>query len=370
MSTHLPPDYPRHCWYVVATSDEVDSNPLGRRALDTAIVLFRTSAGQVTVLEDRDAHRPYPLSTGRVEDDLLICAYSGFAYRADGVCVRVPTQPEVPYGARVRRFPAVEQDDLVWVWFAEPGLAALRRPPRMPWLTGNEVATFGDQWTTSANYLLLHKNLADITHVAMVSSVLVPPVLSAGPVPQLNVEVTETTVSFRRDFEPATLAPWQAELLGAIADTKFVQHERGQFVSPGLWVDRWGVDLPDSNVPSSDLSNSVATFTFTHLITPVDRCSTRHIWRVSRNFALNGQPSNAPVSQQLAPMFGDYYRAVQRILETMQEVLITAGPRPDIGVAADAASLQVERIVRRMVRDEISQTNASSHTSSKYLGAI
>lgn len=355
MSTHLPPDYPRHCWYVVATSDEVGEAPLGRRVLDTAIVLFRTCAGQIAVLEDRDAHRPYPLSTGRIEDDLLVCAYSGFAYGADGVCVRVPTQEQVPYGARVRSFPVVEQDGLVWAWFAEPGLSQLRRPPRLPWLTSDPSgssqaqtwSTFGDQWTTNANYLLLHKNLADITHIAMVDPVLAPPVLSAGPVPQLDVEVTETTVSFRRDFEPAILAPWHAALLGVSVEANFAQHERGQFISPGLWVDGWDVDL----------ASEVATFTFTHLITPVDRYSTRHIWRVSRNFALDEQERRGNASQQLAPRFGDYYRAVQLILETMQQVLSADGPRLDIGVAADAASLQVERIARRMVRDETSRTS-------------
>ncbi len=354
MSTHLPPDYPRHCWYVVATSDEVGAAPLGRRALDTAIVLFRTSAGQISVLEDRDAHRPYPLSTGHVENDQLICAYSGFAYSADGVCVRVPTQVEVPYGARVRSFPVVERDGLVWVWFAAPGLALLHRPPSTPWLASNELSTLGDQWTTNANYLLLHKNLADITHVAMVDPILAPPVLSAGPVPQLDVEVTETTVSFRRDFEPAVVAAWHADLLDVAADARFAQHERGRFVSPGLWVDGWDVDI----------SGGVATFTFTHLITPVDRYSTRHIWRVSRNFAVSPNAPFDTASQQLAPMFGDYYRTVQRILETMQQVLSSDGPRPDIGVSADAASLQVERIVRRMVRDE------TSRLTNSYQGAV
>ncbi len=32
---HRPPAYPTQSWYVAATSDEVTSSPLGRRALDT-----------------------------------------------------------------------------------------------------------------------------------------------------------------------------------------------------------------------------------------------------------------------------------------------------------------------------------------------
>ena len=40
--------------------------------------------------------------------------------------------------------------------------------------------------------MLLHENFADITHVAVVDPSFAPPVLTAGPVPLLEVEVTET----------------------------------------------------------------------------------------------------------------------------------------------------------------------------------
>ena len=335
----LPPAYPTQSWYVAATSDEVTATPLGRRALDTSLVLYRTSDGLVVVLEDRDVHRPYPLSRGRVEDDLIVSSYTGFAYAADGSCVRVPTQAEVPYDARVRAFPVREQDGLVWVWFAEAGLADLRRPPRAPWLVESEWSTLGSEWTTRANFLLLHENFADITHVAVVDPELAPPVLMAGPVPLLEVEVTETTVSFQRDFPRAPLAGWHADLLGAAPDAAFTQHEEGRFVSPGLWVDSWDVAPQDGG--------AVATFRFTHAVTPVDATSTRHVWRVSRNFAPGEQ-----VSVDLVPRFTRYYEAVRDILETMQGVLSLDGPRADVSVAADVAALQVRKIVGRMVADE------------------
>ena len=252
--------------------------------------------------------------------------------------MRVPTQAEVPYGAHVRCFPVREQDGFVWVWFAEPGLAELRTPPRVPWLADDRWSTLGDKWTTGANFLLLHENFADITHVAVVDPDLAPPVLSAGPVPLLEVEVTETTVSFRRDYPATPLAAWHAELLGRRPEESFVQHEEGRFVTPGLWVDSWVVAAGATADP---------TFRFTHAVTPVDATSTRHIWRVSRNFAVDPRRS-----EELGPRFTDYYRAVRDILETMQGVLSLDGPRADVSVAADAAALQVRRIVGRMVADE------------------
>ena len=331
--------YPTHCWYVAATSAEVTGSPLGRRALNRGLVLYRTPEGTATVLEDRDAHAPYPLSLGHLEGDLIVSAYSGFAYAPDGRCVRVPTQAEVPYDARVRAFPVVEQDGLIWVWFARAGLAKLRHPPRTPWLADPAWTTLGDEWTTRANPLLLHENFADITHVAVVDPVIAPPVLSAGPVPRLDVEVSETSVGFSRDYPPAPLATWHAPLIGATDGEVFAQREEGRFVSPALWVDSWHV--------TSDRRPEPFTFRFTHGVTPIGATTTRHVWRVSRNFA-----PGSDVSAELAPLFRDYYHRVRDILETMQRVLDEDGPRADVRVAADTAAVQVRKIVGRMLADE------------------
>jgi phenylpropionate dioxygenase-like ring-hydroxylating dioxygenase large terminal subunit len=332
--------YPTHSWYVVATSDEVTGTPLGRRALDTALVLYRTSDGAAVALEDRDAHRPYPLSLGTVADDLIVSAYSGFAYAADGRCVRVPTQAEVPYGARVRAFPVAELDGLVWAWFAEPGLAELHHPPRAPWLLDEQWATFGGAWTTEADFALLHENFADITHVAVVDPAISPPALAAEVAPPLQVQLTETTVSFYRDWPPAAMPAWQVAVTGHSAAEAYPQREQGAFLSPGLWTDRWDVLIPESD-------GGTQTFRFTHAVTPVDPGTTRHIWRVSRNFA----PGEA-VTAAFRPIFESYYRRVQEILQTMQQVIDTDGYGDEVSVAADVAALQVRKILRRLVADE------------------
>jgi hypothetical protein len=157
-------------------------------------------------------------------------------------------------------------------------------------------------------------------------------------VPLLEVEVSETTVSFRREYPPAPLAEWHAPLLGVTPDQQFPQSEVGRFVSPAMWVDSWDVHAE---------AGDTATFRFTHAVTPVDSGSTRHVWRVSRNFAPGEE-----VSANLTPLFTDYYERVRRILETMQQVITRDGSREDVSVAADAAALQVRKIVSRMVAEE------------------
>ena len=104
-----------------------------------------------------------------------------------------------------------------------------------------------------------------------------------------------------------------------------------------MWVDRWHVDV----------DGSPRSFVFTHAVTPVDETSTRHVWRVSRNFA-----SSAAATGTLRPMFEAYYRKVQGVLETMQTVVDADGVRAEVLVAADAGAVQVRRIMDRLVADE------------------
>jgi vanillate O-demethylase monooxygenase subunit len=322
--------YPRNAWYALAASGEVGEAPFGTRALDTPVVLFRVSDGSVVALGDRDAHRPYPLSLGHVDGDTIVSGYS---------CVRVPSQAQVPYGARVPSYPVVEEGDLVWVWLGEPSLASLRSPVSTPWLTDAAWETFGGAWETAAGVGLLHDNFADITHVAVVDPVISPPALT-GVAPALEVELTETTVHFHRDWPAAPLPEWQAKISGASTTASYPQREEGAFLAPGLWADRWDVLLPAEE-------GGTQTFRFTHAVTPVDERHTRHLWRVSRNFA-----PGAEASEMLRPIFESYYLKVREILETMQQVIDRDGYGEDVNVAADLAALQVRKILRRLVADE------------------
>ncbi len=116
---------------------------------------------------------------------------------------------------------------------------------------------------------------------------------------------------------------------------------KGAFVSPGLWVDRWEVQASGAG------GGQPFTFIFTTR-SPRSRPTVRGTSGGSAaNFAQGEQASKI-----LLPIFTDYYRRVQTILETMQAVLDGEGPRREVHVSADAAALQVRKIIRNMVADE------------------
>lgn len=334
------PTLPHNAWYAAATSADIGRTPLAREVLGTRVVLYRTTGGKAVALEDRCRHKPVPLSTGRLRGDNIIAGYTGFEYGSDGTCVRVPTQEHVPFEADVRAFPIVEDGSFVWVWVGEPALAALRPAPQAPWLLDPQWVSFGDSWVVEANIRLLWNNFADITHVANLHPEIAPPALTTGHTPPLEVTVSETGMHFQRSYAPAPLSDWHAQLIGVDATEPLAQREEGAMISPGLWVDHWHVEAPNGQAKEF-------SFIFTHALTPIDETSTRHVWRVSRNFA-----DSAAATGTLQPIFRGYYEKVREAMQTMQAMIDSDGDRQQVLVAADAGAEQVHKIVDRLVADE------------------
>lgn len=329
---------PRECWYAPAASSEVDRDLLPVRAAGLPIVLYRTESGDVVALEDRCAHRAYPLSAGDLIGDTVRCGLCGFTYDRDGRCVSVPSQPNVPYGAEVASYPVRESDGLVWVWLGTPGRAGLHRVPDLPWLADDTWSTVTGAEEVLASFVLLHENFADVTQVPFVAPDIAPSVLGATP-PPLEVVVSETSVSLHRDFPPAPLPEWQAEIVGCPLDTPYRTEQSGFFPSPAAWVDHWDAQAEDG---------SWIRLRFTHLVTPIDESSSRLLWAVSRDFALG----NRAVDQYLEGIFTDYYDRVIDAMEIAQEVLDIDGPGPEVNVNADAVGLKIREIVSSLLVEE------------------
>lgn len=332
-------DYPLNCWYVVATSDEIGPSLFAREVLGQRLALYRQRTGEIAALADRCAHRGAPLSMGSIVDDRVVCAYHGFTYSADGACVRVPSQLNPPYGARVRSFPIREKPPFVWVWTGDPGRSRGTEPPDVPELADAGWARFGGSKLIAANFMLLHDNALDRTHFPHVH----PHRIHRGYVedpPPLEIEVAETTVSYTRTFTPAPLAEWQQQATGLPADRLYTHRERGTFVSPALHVDEMDIIGPE---PESRLFRGV----FVRAFTPVDRVSTLVIWQAARNY---GQ-SDASVAERLREVHEGTMIEDQPLLEAIQAKAADHLGR-GINVAADAAASRAYEIVEMMLAEE------------------
>lgn len=329
---------PTDCWYVVAASSAIGHQLTALRAVGRPVVLFRTSGGEAIALEDRCAHRAYPLSAGTLDGDTIRCGLCGFVYDAGGQCVHVPTQSRVPLGAFVDAYPVRESDGLVWVWFGEPGRARLHRLPELPWLADPKWATVNGHQDVAASFLLLHENFADVTQVPFVAPEISPAVLGSAP-PPLQVTVSETTVSLRREFPPARMPAWQSSLVGVPETTEYPTVQEGYLLSPAVWVDYWDVQTAQGGW---------ARLRFTQLVTPMDDRTSRLMWAVSRDFAVDDEAA----TRHLTGMFADYYGRVLAAMETAQSVIDRDGPGREVNVSADVVGLKIREIVEALLAEE------------------
>src|SRR6266702_3990608 len=118
-----PPMLLRNAWYIAAWADEISGEPLARRICNDPVVLFRDGAGKVGALADCCCHRAAPLHRGTVVDAGIQCGYHGLVFDGSGHCVAIPGQRLIPEDTRVCSYPAVEKDQLVWLWMGDPALA-------------------------------------------------------------------------------------------------------------------------------------------------------------------------------------------------------------------------------------------------------
>jgi vanillate O-demethylase monooxygenase subunit len=332
-------NYPKDCWYVAASSDEVGDGLTARRILDTSVVVFRLADGSVAALEDRCAHRPYPLSAGHREGDLVVCGYHGCTYDAAGRCVRVSSQDNPPSGAQVRAFPVVDRAPFVWVWTGTPGGERLRPPPSTPWLEGDGWSSVGERRDVAANLLLLHEHYLDLTNVFAMHPEMVPPGIEALP-PMEEVEVSEVSVSYSRELPKAPLAPWEAAVCELESTESLGRKETGTFVTPGLHKQTYAII--GSEGPELELVR-------THGFTPESAGTTHVFLQISwRGAAVSPDPG-----PQLAAVFHEMADRDIAVLETMQRCLDEdTAPRRYFNVKADRAALRARRIVQSMVEEE------------------
>jgi phenylpropionate dioxygenase-like ring-hydroxylating dioxygenase large terminal subunit len=112
-----------HCWYAVATVDEIGEQPVPIEIRDTSYVIWRGADRRLIAARDRCSHREAKLSLGTVDAGCLRCPYHGWAFGPEGRCVDVPSSREgtaIPPGAHLDPLPVAEHYGLVWLCPAQP----------------------------------------------------------------------------------------------------------------------------------------------------------------------------------------------------------------------------------------------------------
>ncbi|HEY1301189.1 MAG TPA: aromatic ring-hydroxylating dioxygenase subunit alpha [Stellaceae bacterium] len=298
-----------NAWYVAGLSREFPALALqGQVIAEKPLVLWRTGEGVVVAFDERCCHKRMPLSQGRLIEDgsLLECAYHGLCYDAGGRCVRIPSHPDgrIPPQARLRPFPVVEQDGLVWVWPGDPAKSAATDPPRLPEIADPawETADTGPM-PVPANTVLLIENLLDITHFY--------------PLHDGNIgDVENSRIPVRLEEGVRDGIPY----VGTVREAR-------AYRQPPFLEDYFGYDVVDRDHTHFLLSPAVTKvqmrvwpagrhgdpaaergYVIIHTHTPVDRAN--HVWRLIVNMPAGQKCKSDPTRS-----------AVARFMETFPAVI-------------------------------------------------
>jgi vanillate O-demethylase monooxygenase subunit len=185
---------------------------------------------------------------------------------------------------------------------------------------------------------MVHEHLLDFSYAPVVHAGDLPEGLDAMP-PFNDVEITETTVSYRRAMPDLPLAGWQADGTGLDPASTYQHSESGTFVSPAVHRQYWIIEAPDGRV---------YTTTRTHGITPETENSTHVFMQSSRNYALDDDR----VSERLRAFLAGVSQRDTEVLEMASEHSGYDGWRSGVEFQADAAAIRARRIVGVMLAKE------------------
>ena len=166
MSRRFPFPIPRG-WYQVACSDELPPGGIERlRYFDRDLIAGRTESGKAFVLDAHCPHLGADLGEGgRIEGERIRCPFHGWCFDSEGICLEVPYARKLPRGARLGRWPMVERNGMLMVWYDSEGEAPQWEVPHLSEFGASGWSPYWRQRLTveTCNQEIL-ENVADRAH--------------------------------------------------------------------------------------------------------------------------------------------------------------------------------------------------------------
>ena len=268
----------RNSWYVAGLSRNFKYKLEKKIITALPIVMWRAQDGNVVAFDGRCCHKRFPLWDGKLLDNgVLRCAYHGLCYDSSGKCVDIPMQRDIPISpvARLRRYPVVEQDGLVWLWPGDPEKIGSVKAPRIPELADPryEAVISDPPIRIRANYRLLIENLLDITHFYPLHEGNIGDI-EQSKIPVELVEETLNgvqTVKTVRRVQNYRQPPFMADWFGYPVVDRWHTHH---MIGPGLTR----VELCCAPPGKLGVASEERGYVIHHSHTPID--ATNHTWRL------------------------------------------------------------------------------------------
>jgi vanillate O-demethylase monooxygenase subunit len=324
---------------VATRSEDLGREPTGRTVAGHPLVLYRTEDGEPVALDDRCAHRGFPLSRSRLVGDNVQCGYHGFTYAPSGVCVQVPAQPDVPGRVRVRSFPAVERRPFVWVWTGDATTADPAEIPDPGWIE-EDWAVLTGVLRINGSWHQMHDNLMDLTHLTYLHDGVGGTGRYAETPPDVTTRNGRVRVE-RRIREDGPGAGWALGL-----DTAVLRHATTEWRSPALIL----ADVVITPDPPENAPDRSATIRFFHAVTPESPTTLTYHWALARDFMVDNEELTERTLDQTVTAFQQDVEAVEWIHQLRRD--FPPAEPAEVNIRVDGAGLRVRRIIADILAEE------------------
>lgn len=336
--------FARRHWYVIAMTDEVTATPLGRRVLDDPIVLYRLADGTPVALADQCPHRRFPLSLGRLADDVLVCTYHGFSFDGGGRCVAVPGQGTIPSRADVRSYPLVERGAWIFVWMGDPDAPDHSSLPDTPWLTSPDWVVVAGMQPLAARYELLVDNLLDLSHETYLHAGFIgTPEVAATPI-EATVDDETATVRVSRHMHGVECPPFYSRSTGL--ESPIDRWQDIEYHAPGIYV------LHSRVAPAAGDHPHACHAKILYGITPSTPTSTYDFWLVARDFATGA----SDVDDFLWKMNDEVVRQDVEALSALEQRIAPDPDGSEVSIKIDRGALHARRVLKEQIDAEAQGT--------------
>jgi phenylpropionate dioxygenase-like ring-hydroxylating dioxygenase large terminal subunit len=346
--------FPKNIWYAAAfSSDLVGQGPIARTIAGKYVVLYRTESGEAVALQDRCIHRGMPLSVGgEIEGSAIRCPYHGLLFDKTGACVEVPGQDRIPPSAKIRTYPLIERDALLWIWMGDPEMADPDLAPNYEFHGANPGWAFRTAtYDFEADYLLVMDNLMDLTHVGYVHKAVIGgnPTQHSEALTQVRRDnETEVVVSRQMPNSPPPLQYQRAMSFAGAID----RWQEIYFDPSRIWMWSGGTDA-GTGAYDGKRDGGVQFMTF-HAVTPVSEGRCTYHFSVSWNFDIG----NAELGELMFQGANTTVLEDKIIIEAQAKRLVE-DPDIIVDIRSDAGQLQARRVMQQIIADEASAAEAA-----------
>jgi len=121
----LPTRYPRG-WFCIGADYEFSGDPKMLNYFGTSLVAYRgEDTKKLHVLDGFCPHMGANLADGCVKGDSVICPFHEWSWGSDGFCNDIPYAKSIPPRARIKSWPTMEINQLVYIWHDPDGGAPI-----------------------------------------------------------------------------------------------------------------------------------------------------------------------------------------------------------------------------------------------------